>query len=70
MSQSALIITCDDLVHSVDKAFLVVWDETDEPSSFLVVQQHQHFNVALSIVAEMDAAREASLHNIVKRFQR
>ena len=62
-------ITRDNLVHSADESLLVIGNKSYEPPRLFVVQQHQHFDVALSIVAEMYAAREAGFHDVVQRFQ-
>ena len=63
------MVTCYDLMHSIDESLLIIGDEADEATRLLVVQQHQHFDVALSVVAEMDAAGEARFHDVVKGFE-
>ena len=57
-------------MNPVDESLLIVGNEADESSRLLVVQQHQDFDVALSVVAEVNAAREPGFHHVVQRLQR
>ena len=57
-------------MHAVDKTFLVIGNKPDKSPRLLVVQQHQNFDVALSLISEMYAAGKARFHDVVKGFQR
>ena len=57
-------------MNPVDETLLVVGNEAYEASRLLVVQQHENFDVALSIVSEVDAAGKARLHHVVQRLER
>ena len=57
-------------MNSVDESLLVVGNESDEAASFLVVEQHENFDVALSVVSKVDAAGKASLHDVVQGLER